>query len=425
MPFYLSFRGKKSLHLALMNTKNYDIIICGAGPAGCTAAYQLSGKGLRIAVLDKDYFPRDKICGDALSADVVNQLHRIDARLSENFQTFTKKVPSHGVRFYAPNGTNLDIDFVNKAHREAAGYISKRYEFDTFYFDHIKKLKDIDIFQNHKILDVKMAPDSVEVSTETGVFNAKMVIGADGANSIINRKLSKNVFDKRHHCAGLRQYFANVSGFHPNNHIELHFYKDLLPGYFWIFPLPNNQANVGLGMLSSEVSKQKINLKKKLADIIQNHPNIKDRFKNAEPLETVQGFGLPIGSRKKQLSGDRFLLLGDAANLIDPFTGEGIGNAIRSGRVAAEHLLKAFERNRFDAEFNKTYDREIYRKMWKELRISRSMQLLLYYPRIFNFVVKKASKNESIRTLLTSMLDNIDLKKELLKPTFYIKLIFN
>jgi flavin-dependent dehydrogenase len=125
------------------------------------------------------------------------------------------------------------------------------------------------------------------------------------------------------------------------------------------------------------------------------------------------------------LSGDRFLLLGDAANLIDPFTGEGIGNAIRSGRVAAEHLLKAFERNRFDAEFNKTYDREIYRKMWKELRISRSMQLLLYYPRIFNFVIKKASKNESIRTLLTSMLDNIDLKKELLKPTFYIKLIFN
>jgi geranylgeranyl reductase family protein len=408
-----------------MNTKDYDILICGAGPAGCTAAYQLSGKGLRIALLDKDQFPRDKICGDALSADVINQLYRIDTILSEDFKNFRSKKPSHGVRFYAPNGSHLDIDFVNKKHHEAAGYIAKRYDFDSFYFNKIKELEDIDIFQNHKILDVKLEPNSVYVTTEACDFNATLVIGADGANSIINRKLSKNTFDKRHHCAGLRQYYTNVSGLHPNSHIELHFYKELLPGYFWIFPLPNNQANVGLGMLSSEVSKQKINLKKKLADILQKHPNIKERFEYAEPLEIAQGFGLPIGSKKKQLSGNRFLLLGDAANLIDPFTGEGIGNAIRSGRIAAEHALKAFEKNLFDAEFNKNYDREIYQKMWKELRISRSMQMLLYYPRIFNFVVRKASKNKSIRTLLTSMLDNVDLKKELLKPSFYFKLIFN
>jgi geranylgeranyl reductase family protein len=408
-----------------MKSKTYDVIICGAGPAGCTTAYQLSGNGLKIAVLDKDIFPRDKICGDALSADVINQLYRIDSDLAENFQKFDKKKPSHGVRFYAPNGTHLDIDFVNKAHTDAAGFISKRSDFDNFYFNRVTSLKDIHIFQNHKIIDVKTQTDFVAVHTENCLFHSKIVIGADGANSVINRKLSDNSFNKHHHCAGLRQYYENVTGFHPRDHIELHFYKDLLPGYFWMFPLPNNQANVGLGMLSSEVSKKKINLKKTLADLIENHPNIKDRFKDAKPLENIQGFGLPIGSKKKQLSGNRFLLLGDAANLIDPFTGEGIGNAIRSGRVASEHILDAFQQNKFDASFNKKYDKIIYQKMWKELRVSRSLQMLLYYPRIFNFVVKKASKNESIRKLLTSMLDDIDLKKELLKPSFYLKLFFN
>jgi menaquinone-9 beta-reductase len=139
----------------------------------------------------------------------------------------------------------------------------------------------------------------------------------------------------------------------------------------------------------------------------------------------VKGYGLPLGSKKRTCSGDRFLLLGDAAGLIDPFTGEGIGNAIRSGRIAAAHLIKAFEQNRFDARFNTLYDEEIYSKMWKELKISRSMQHLLHYPKLVNFVFHKALKNQSVRSLLTSMLSDVDIKKELVKPSFYIKLIFS
>lgn len=69
---------------------------------------------------------------------------------------------------------------------------------------------------------------------------------------------------------------------------------------------------------------------------------------------------MPLGSRKVTCSGNRFLLLGDATSHIDPFCGEGIANAIRSGRIAADHLKKAFQENRFKADFNKQYDKEIY-----------------------------------------------------------------
>ncbi len=414
-----------------MNSSTFDVVIIGAGPAGCVCALQLASTKLKIALIDKETFPRDKICGDALSADVINQLGKINTELLSKFKVESFKKASNGVRFFSPNGKSLDVDFnteektSTKNGKSASGYIVKRIDFDNFLFEEVKKCKSITIFQNTRVIDVSVEEDLVLIKTKESIFEAKFVVGADGANSIINRKLTNNKLEKNHHCAGLRQYFENVTGFHEQNHIELHFYKELSPGYFWIFPLPNNQANVGLGMLSSEVSKQNLNLKEMLNEIIATHPNIRNRFINSKPLETIQGFGLPIGSKKKQLSGNRFLLLGDAANLIDPFTGEGIGNAIRSGRIAAKHIIYSFKKNDCSKQFNKQYDVEIYNKMWNELRLGRSLQNMLKYPKLFNFVVKKANKNESLRTLLTSMLTNVDLKKELVKPRFYFKLIFN
>jgi len=409
----------------MIENKHYDVVIVGAGPAGCASAYQLSGHGLKIALIDKEYFPRDKICGDALSADVINQFFRMDPDLLQKFEQLGAKKASHGVRFFAPNQECLDIDFKNPKHKQAAGFISKREDFDEFFFNQVKDKKDVDVFLGEIVESVQTNQESIALVTKKYQFNTSIALGADGAHSILNKQLTNNKIEKDHYCAGLRQYYENVSGFHINNHIELHFYKGVLPGYFWIFPLPNNQANIGLGMLSSAVSKEKINLKEKLEEIIKTHPNVKDRFKEARPIETIKGYGLPIGSKKRKISGNRFLLLGDAASLIDPFSGEGIGNAIRSGRIAAEHVLKAFENNQFGEGFNKNYDKEIYKKMWNELRVSRSLQLLLNYPRFFNFVIRKANKSDSVKLLLTSMLDNIELKKELLKPSFYFKLFFN
>jgi geranylgeranyl reductase family protein len=407
-----------------LHRQTFDVIIVGAGPAGSSCALMLSGKGLKIAVIDKAVFPRDKICGDALSPDVINQLQRMDVDLPESLLQAVPKTDVGGIRFVAPNLKHLDVHFTNPKHPTAAGYITKRFDFDHFLFREIKDLPDVSVFQGQQVLRLENTENEVTVHTNKATLSARMLVGADGANSVVSRQLAGHTVDRDHYCAGVRQYFAGVDDLHPSDCIELHFYKELLPGYFWIFSLPDGQANVGIGMLSSEVSRQRINLKDTLTDIIQHHPNVKDRFRNARPLETVKGFGLPIGSRKVNCSGKGFLLAGDAACLIDPFTGEGIGNAIRSGRIAANHLLSAFEQQRFDAAFHLGYDREIYRKMWTELRVSRSMQKLLKYPGIFNFLVNKASKNESVRTLLTSMLSNIDLRKELQKPSFYTRLIF-
>ncbi|MEO6188886.1 MAG: geranylgeranyl reductase, partial [Ginsengibacter sp.] len=363
-------------------------------------------------------------CGDAFGADVSRQFQRMDQRLSESLKKFPDNLTSNGVRFFSPDYKSLDIEFSAPNSESGSGFVARRVDFDNFYFSEINALPDVQIFQGQEVLSIANSTDHIQLKTASATFEGQIALGGDGAQSILNKRLAGNKIERNHYCAGLRQYYKNVKGFHPDNHIELHFYKELLPGYFWVFPLPGNQANVGLGMPSNEISRKKINLKEKLSELIRNHPNLKERFSDAIALEAIQGHGLPLGSKKRHISGERFLLLGDAAGLIDPFTGEGIANAIRSGRIAATHVLKAVEDKRFDADFNLFYDKEIYRKMWNEFRFGHSMQMLFRHPRMINFVVKKANKNKSVQLLLSSMLNNFDLKKELTKPSFYFKLLF-
>jgi flavin-dependent dehydrogenase len=121
---------------------------------------------------------------------------------------------------------------------------------------------------------------------------------------------------------------------------------------------------------------------------------------------------------------DDFMLLGDAGALIDPFTGEGIGNAMMSGQYAAEQAALCLQEARFDAAFLKQYDERLYQRLWSELSLSRRMQQLVNYPFLFNFVVNKASKNKKLQELISCMFEDLDLRAELKKPSFYFQLFF-
>ncbi len=383
-----------------MNEFSFDVIIVGAGPAGCTAALALSECSLNVALIEKSTFPRDKICGDALSPDVIAQLQKLPIDSSSFIDGFDKKLECKAVRFIAPNYSYSDISLVNY---NLSGYISPRIDFDNYLFEQAKQCKNLTIFEGQEISSIEESPTEVRVLMKSGVrLESPIILGSDGAKSLVKRTLHKEKPDKNHYCAGIRMYFEGVTDFSDLNAVELHFYDELLPGYFWIFPLPDNRANVGIGMLSSFVSKKNINLKKELISIIKTHPNVKDRFKNATIVDDAKGFPLPLGSKKRSISGNRYLLLGDAASLINPLSGEGIANAIRSGRVAAEHLIRCHATNRFDAAFNKGYDREIYRRMWNELRLNYWTQVFMRNPRRCNWIIQHAITNSFVKAIVMS-----------------------
>jgi geranylgeranyl reductase family protein len=401
-------------------SEQFDIAIIGAGPAGSTTAIALHGSGLRVALIDRDGFPRDKICGDAISPDVVNQLRMLPLDAYKAFEGLKEKITCNAVRFVSPDYSFADLKLDQK---NVTGYVCTRMVFDAHLFALAQKSDGVSCLTGVSVKHLTQQEGGVMVELRDGSsIKARMVVGADGANSVVNRQLLGNKIDRNHHCAGLRQYWEGVTGFSEGNAIELHFYKELLPGYFWVFPLEGNRANVGLGVLSAHVSDRKLDLKKLLEHTIAHHPNVKERFKHARPLEEIKGFGLPLGSKKRTISGDAFLLTGDAASLINPLSGEGIANAIRSGRVAADHLRAAFAAGRFDANFNKAYDREIYRRMWKELELNYWIQRAMRKPWLCNFIVKRAIGSQSVQDMVMSGFNVDKIRRRLFDPRFYLKL---
>ncbi len=407
------------------------MLIAGAGPGGASTSIFLAKEKINHIIIDKATFPRDKICGDALSGKTVGMLQRITADWQQLFLGDEHKaIVCCGIQFIAPGNTSLDVPFqLNNAGKQTPpGFVSKRIDFDNILAGLIDRqyatLLTGTLLQDIEETDEGLLVTILQNGEQQQIFT-RMIVGAEGRGSIVAKKLAGHTMDPAHFSAGIRGYYKNVSGLHAQHYIELHFLQEFQPGYLWIFPLADGVANVGVGMLSKNIAAKKINLKQMMADAIATHPNLKNRFSNAVQDGPIEGWGLPLGSKKRNLSGNRFLLTGDAASLIDPFTGEGIGNAMVSGLVTSRIIKKALDANNFSEQFLAQYDEEIYKKLWTELKLSHYLQQLSSKPRLFNFIVGKASRSKELRETISCMFENVDIRKKFMNPLFYLKILFN
>lgn len=408
------------------------VIIMGAGPAGAGTSIYLTKAGIPHVIIEKETFPRDKVCGDACSGKTVFVLRKANPEwIKEVFRQPENYTPSHGIVFVAPNGKALDIPYnPNRVEgEEAPGFTTPRLIFDNFLFEKLPS-EHTTIFQQSSVKSIERKDGQVIVTFVTGgttyEVTAPLIVGADGDKSMVRKTFVSDNNNTKAYAVGLRAYYKGVTGMHQEQFIELHFLKELLPGYFWIFPLPNGMINVGVGILSEQIRDKKINLREQMLHAIKTNPNIKHRFENAELVDKIQGWGLPMCTERMSISGDNYLLTGDAASLIDPFSGEGIGNALYSGMLAAYAIENAVKAEQYDATYLKeAYDDVLYKRLGDELKISTTLQKLCKFPWLFNFVVNKAHKSPSLSQTISSMFADLDMRDRLRKPSFYFKILFN
>lgn len=403
-----------------------EIIIVGAGPAGSTAALHFGKAGQEVLLLDQAVFPRDKVCGDALTAKVVAALKDIDGNILEDLHQSGFAQASMGLSFVSPSGETLNIPFRKNTrfHGQIPGYTAPRYEFDHLLLKKALEYPSVHFIGGTRISHIARQEEFWELSDKSGSnrFRAHMLLLANGSQSALPRQVLPIRRQLKDYASGIRAYFKKVKGRPEQNFVELHFLKGLLPGYLWIFPMSQGLVNAGIVLRSHHIRQKRVNLRTLFRQLIRERPGIRERFQSAEAISPLRGFGLPLATRKWPVSGDRFVLMGDSAALTDPFSGEGIGNAMISAQLAAEFSLLA-KNHQYAARELKKYDHALYERLGTEFRVSRWVYRFFQYPGLVNRLVKQAKGNQSLRDLLSCMLDDMDVRKKLTQAHFYTQLL--
>jgi geranylgeranyl reductase family protein len=312
--------------------RSADVVVVGAGPAGAAAAVTLARAGREVVVVDKARFPRDKICGDGLTAGALRLLEHLG--LDPGAVPSWQRVDDVVVR--GPSGH--EVTFPLPRQRGTYAAVARRTDLDAALVE-LARGAGAKVLDGHACTGVVEGDGEVTATVEgVGDVSAAFLVAADGMWSPVRKHLGLAPSGYRGEWHAFRQYFTDV-GPRAASELVVWFEPDLLPGYAWSFPLPGNRANVGFGI-------QRGGKVARVQDMAAIWPELLARphvravlGEAARPESPHRAWPIPARIDAAVLTGRRTMFVGDAATATDPMTGEGIGQALLTGVLAAEAVV--------------------------------------------------------------------------------------
>jgi geranylgeranyl reductase family protein len=346
-----------------------DVIVVGAGPAGVAAAIELRRAGRSVLVIDKARFPRDKCCGDGLTTLALRELEHLG--LTPGDVHNWSDVDAAWLR--SPSGREVTVPLPDVG-RYAA--VAPRVDLDHALVQ-LARRQGVDVRDGHGFAAIATTDDHVDVDIDdVGTVRCRYVVAADGMWSPIRKAVGAGVDGYRGEWHAFRQYAACVTG-PAADRLVVWFEEDLLPGYAWSFPLPGNRVNIGFGVLRD--GGRKIQDMAALWRDLLERPHVVEAL-GPEFLLEGRHTAWPIPARIDDiaLTAGRILFVGDAAAATDVMTGEGIGQALLTGRLAADAIVAAGATRADDVA--RRYESAVRAELFADHRMSKRLGAILKHP---------------------------------------------
>jgi len=320
----------------MKNKQFFDVVIIGAGPSGSNAAisYKKLNPDLKIALVDKAIFPRDKSCGDAFGPGVISALKRFGNEhiLEDEPEVVSTTLfgPKNiGIQNYIPEVKNKEDSVV---------YVIPRLDLDNRILN-LAKEEEVETFEGYRFSKFFNNEESVSVEIENEakekyILEAKLLVGADGANSRVRKSLNLKQNSDWNKAIAIRAYIDSP------NYLEIFKERTLMfeinvsaiKGYAWAFPSKGDLLNIGIGVPLSVFKKEKMDIKNLLDEFVKT---LESRGVEVENLRMEKSFMLPFASSRPKLGHNRVALIGDAGSMINPMSGEGIFYGMEAGFLLA------------------------------------------------------------------------------------------
>jgi geranylgeranyl reductase family protein len=375
--------------------KAFDVVVAGAGPAGSMAATMLSRAGLRVALCDKAAFPRDKTCGDALIPDSIAVLRQSGAwnRIAEQARALEL------LEVLSPRGISVPI--------RGEYRVLRRRAFDQVIFEDA-----VDAGAEFLQVSVKrpievgghVAGVVIEHNGREEEIRAPLTVLATGAEGAILKKFDPAARTLASGYA-IRTYAVHATSGQPSDRLYISLEKDLLPGYAWAFPGPENVFNVGVGVFyATGLREKKLNLRTRLDHLLSGKGalgRVLGPMKAAGDDVRYAGAPLRTGLTGSSLGRRGLAIIGDAAGTTYGLTGEGIGKSMESGLLVAE--LAAANAGDLPATGD-VYRHEMYSRYIRRFQAYQTAERWMRFPAFADFVAHRANRSPFVLKHLTKVL---------------------
>jgi geranylgeranyl reductase family protein len=392
-----------------------DVIVVGAGPGGSTAAYHLAHHGVRVLLLEKSEFPREKVCGDGLTPRAVKQLVKMGIDTSRDAGWQHHK----GLRVIG-GGTRLELDWPELASFPNYGLTRTRLDFDQLLALRAKEV-GADL-RTGTTVTAPVLDDSGRVVGVTAEragdrveYRAPLVISADGVSGRFPIALGVVKRDDRPMGVAVRRYYRSPAK-HDDEYLESWLElrsreggEKLLPGYGWIFGMGDGRVNVGLGVLNSSAAYGRTNYRRLLTDWLATTPPEWGMADEANADGGIQGAALPMGFNRVPHYTRGALLVGDCGGMVNPFNGEGIAYAMESAELAAEIVVQALAR-RAGPDRERAlahYPTELKARYGGYYRLGNTFVKLIGHPQTMRLVTKHGMPHPTLMRFVLKLLANL------------------
>jgi geranylgeranyl reductase family protein len=384
-----------------------DVVVVGAGPAGSTTAYYLAQAGLKVLLLEKATFPRDKICGDGLTPRAVRQLVAMGVDINA-----PGWIRNKGLRIYG-GGVRLELPWPELATFPDFGLVRPRMDLDQLLAEHAVKA-GASLLQNTTVT-APIIDERTErvlgVRTKDGrEYRAPLVVAADGNSARLALALGIRKREDRPMGVAVRRYYETPR--HDDDYLEswLELWDGdrLLPGYGWVFGCGNGTSNVGLGLLNTSKSFQNTDYREMLRRWTAGMPK-EWQFDEEHATGPIRGAALPMGFNRQPHYSRGLLLVGDAGGMVNPFNGEGIDYAMESGHLAADIIVQALARPTAAQRERALYE---YPRILKEehggyFTLGRIFVKAIGDPRVMKFATRHGMPHPTLMRFTLKLLANL------------------
>jgi flavin-dependent dehydrogenase len=347
-----------------------EVLILGGGLAGLTSAIHLSKLGLQVTVIEKNSYPKHKVCGEYISNEVLPYFEWLGIDILKSQPTSISKL-----QFSTQNGTTITTEL------PLGGFGISRFALD-FHLYNIA-LSNGCIFMQETVENVTFDDDAFTITTSNGtLLKSKIVLGAFGKRSAIDVKLNRNFIQKKSHWLAVK---AHYNGNFPNDLVGLHNFKG---GYCGVSKVENNAINICY-ITNYETYKLCKNNEEFQKMVLCENPHLNKLFENCtlifeKPLTIGQ-----ISFDKKESVENHILMIGDTAGLIHPLCGNGMAMAIHSAKIASELVINYYD----SKSISRASLEEEYIKKWKfhfekRLKTGRFIANILQQPRIASILMR-------------------------------------